>query len=126
MTVAQIAGALLIASIVAGCSGDRPPLAEPASTATAPNDEISGRWILAAPNAPSCGMNFSGPAGAHEGTVVPDGGCPEKLYLSRRWSNTKGALVITDDKNNTLAHFNFNDGRFSGRSAAGLPVTLTR
>jgi Protease inhibitor Inh len=126
MTMARIAGALVVASMLAGCSGERTPLGETAAAPKVPNDEMAGRWILSAPDAPTCGMNFSGPPGAHEGVVVAEGGCPEKFFMSRRWSSAQGALVINDDKNNALAHFSFTDGRFSGQSAAGTPVTLTR
>ncbi len=126
MTMAQIAGALVVASMAAGCSGERPPLGETAPAQKAANDEMAGRWILSAPNAPTCGINFNGSPGAREGTVVAEGGCPEKFYMSRRWSNSQGELVINDEKSNTLAHFSYSDGRFSGQSAAGTPVTLTR
>ena len=44
---------------------------------------MAGRWILAAPNAPTCGINFSGAPGVQQGTLLPEGGCPEKFYLSR-------------------------------------------
>ena len=67
---------------------------------------MAGRWILTAPNAPSCGMNFAGAPGAREGTVSPEGGCPGKFFLSRRWALEQDALVINDDENNPLARLN--------------------
>jgi Protease inhibitor Inh len=126
MTMSQVAGALVVASMLAGCSGERAPLGEIASASNVPTDDMAGRWVLAAPNAPTCGMNFSGLPGAHEGSVVPEGGCPEKFYMSRHWSSTQDTLLINDDENHALAHFSFTDGRFSGQSTAGTPVTLTR
>jgi hypothetical protein len=85
---------------------------------------MSGRWILSAPNAPVCGMNFSG--SPDKGGVVPEGGCPERFFTSRRWTLENGTLAINDDTGNPLATFIFVGGRFEGKSAAGTPVTLAR
>jgi hypothetical protein len=87
---------------------------------------MSGRWILAAPNAPTCGLNFGGAPGAQQGTVVAEGGCPGRFFTSRRWTINQGRLVINDDENKMLAQLNFADGRFEGQAAAGMAVTLTR
>jgi hypothetical protein len=87
---------------------------------------MAGRWMLAAPNAPVCGMNFTGPAGAREGKVSPDGGCPEKFYRSSSWALEQGALTIIDDENNPLATLTLAGGRFEGASTAGTPITLAR
>jgi hypothetical protein len=92
----------------------------------AQNTGMAGRWILTAPNAPSCGMNFSGAPGAPQGTVVPEGGCPGKFYTSRQWMLEQGTLVINDDENQPLAHFTFAGGRFEGQATAGTAVTLAR
>ena len=87
---------------------------------------MAGRWILAAPNAPVCGMNFAGSPGARDGTVSPEGGCPGKFFMSRRWTLEQGALVINDEANQPLANFSNAGGHFEGQSAAGFPVTLSR
>lgn len=87
---------------------------------------MAGRWILAAPNAPVCGMNFAGAPGARDGTVSPEGGCPGKFFMSRRWTLEQGALVINDEDNQPLANFSNAGGRFEGQSTAGFPVTLSR
>jgi hypothetical protein len=84
---------------------------------------MPGRWILAAPNAPTCGMNFTG---ARSGKVSPEGGCPGNFYLSRTWALEQDALVIKDEGDNTLARLPNAGGRFEGQSAAGLSVTLSR
>ncbi len=89
-------------------------------------DSMAGRWILSAPNAPPCGINFSGGAGAHEGGVSPEGGCPAGLYRSRRWMLEQAALTIADEDGELLAQLNFASGKFDGRSTAGTPITLTR
>jgi hypothetical protein len=119
----RAAGALVIAMMLAGCGGGK--FGEPAPVSALPAG-MSGRWIMSAPNAPPCGMNFGGAPGAREGKVAPEGGCPDKFYMSRRWSIEQDALVINDDENNPLARLNFSGGRFEGRSAAGTPVTLAQ
>jgi hypothetical protein len=110
--------ALLLAGCAAGTFGDPIPAAHPAT--------MTGRWILAAPDAPSCGMNFGGAHGAQQGTVTPEGGCPGKFYTSQRWTLEQGALAINDNANQPLAHFTFANGRFEGQDTAGTAVTLAR
>ena len=85
-----------------------------------------GRWILATPNAPSCGLEFKGAASARAGTVMPDGGCPANFYLSRRWAMEGDALTITDDGSQPLAQLKSAGTHFEGRSAGGTAVTLSR
>ena len=59
-------------------------------------------------------------------TSSPDGGCPERFYLSRRWSIGQDGVTIGDDANNALGVLTFSGGQFAGKSAAGTPVTLSR
>jgi hypothetical protein len=87
---------------------------------------MTGRWILAAPNAPTCGMNFTGASGARNGNVSPEGGCPGNFYLSRHWLLEQDALVINDDENKALARLPLVGARYEGLSVAGVPVTLAR
>jgi hypothetical protein len=122
MAISWTAGGVLMALMLAGCAGQGVSL----NASPAAENALPGRWILAAPNAPTCGINFSGAAGARAGTVSPEGGCPGSFYLSRRWLLEQDALVINDDENNVLARFNFADGRYEGKSTAGTPVTLAR
>ena len=89
-------------------------------------DLMIGRWILTAPNAPTCGINFSGAPAEQEGTLVPEGGCPERFFLGRSWTLNQNVLTIRDDGGQTLAEFTFANGTFSGKSAAGTPISLTR
>jgi hypothetical protein len=119
-----IAGGALIASTLAGCAGN--PFGDTAPVAPPPNAEMAGRWILEAPNAPSCGMNFSGASGAQRGNVMPEGGCPGNFFTSRHWTLDQGALIINDDENQPLASLTFTGGRFEGQANAGMAVTLTR
>ena len=64
--------------------------------------------------------------GAREGSVSPEGGCPEKFFMSRRWSFAQDKLTINDRENNPLAQLNSASGHFEGQSTAGTPVTLAR
>ena len=123
MTMVRAAGSILIALSLAGCAGGG-SLSD--STPPAADTGMPGRWILAAPNAPVCGMNFAGSPGAREGAVSPEGGCAEKFFLSRRWRLEQGTLAIIDDGNQPLANLRSAGSRFEGQSTAGTPVTLSR
>ena len=127
MPTVGVAGGALIALLLAGCFGERFSFGDsvPAAAQT-PDTAMAGRWMLSAPNAPACGMNFGGAPGAREGPVSPEGGCPGKFFLSRRWTTADGALIINDAENQPLAQFNFAGDRFEGQSTAGTPVTLAR
>ncbi len=115
--------AACLAVMLAGCAGGQSLLS--ADSTPAPGD-MNGRWVLSAPNAPSCTMNFAGASGALTGTISPEGGCPERFFLSRRWSIGENGLTISDDEAKPLGTLTFSGSRFSGTSVAGTPVTLTR
>ena len=112
---------LFLAMMLAGCAGGG--LTTGASSSATAELGMPGRWILAAPNAPTCGMNFTG---VRSGKVSPEGGCPGNFYLSRTWALENDALVIKDEGDNALARLPNAGGRFEGQSAAGLSVTLSR
>lgn len=118
----NILGAL-IALTLAGCAGQGSLFG---GKPQQDDNGMAGRWILAAPNAPSCGMNFTGASGARSGNVSPEGGCPGNFYLSRHWLLEQDALVINDDEDRPLARLPMSGGRYEGTSTAGLPLTLTR
>jgi len=109
--------------MLAGCAGGQSLLS--AGSAPAPGD-MNGRWVLTAPNAPSCTMSFAGASGALTGTISPDGGCPERFFLSRHWSIGENGLTISDDDMKPLGTLTYSGDRFSGTSVAGTPVTLAR
>ena len=96
------------------------------ANAQAPETTMAGRWVLSAPNAPSCGINFTGAAAARAGNAAPEGGCPGKFFLSRRWTLEQDTLLINDEENNALASLKRADGRFEGQATAGFAVTLAR
>ncbi|HXD45074.1 MAG TPA: AprI/Inh family metalloprotease inhibitor [Pseudolabrys sp.] len=111
------------ALLLAGCAGGQDILS---GASTPAPESMNGRWLLTAPNAPPCGLNFAGSPGALAGTISPEGGCPERFYLSRRWSIGESGLTIGDEDNNMLGALTFSGGQFSGTSASGTPVKLTR
>lgn len=116
----RAAGGIFIALMLAGCAGGSSPFGNAAPAA--PTTTMAGRWMLAAPNAPACGMNFRGDG--REGTVSPEGGCPGKFFMSRRWTLTEDTLVINDEENQPLGQLKLAGGRFEGQAVAGFPVSL--
>ena len=122
----QIAGGAFLALLLAGCAGGQ-SLTTGASNANAQGEfAMPGRWMLSAPNAPMCGMNFSGAAGARNGKVSPEGGCPANFFLSRTWTLESDTLIIKDENDNTLARLPNTGGRFEGQAVTGISVTLAR
>ncbi|WP_147292657.1 AprI/Inh family metalloprotease inhibitor [Undibacter mobilis] len=87
---------------------------------------MEGRWVLAAPNAPSCGLTFTGPPSATDGRVTPDGGCPERFFLARRWRLSDGLLTVIDGDGTSLGTFRNAGDRFDGKSATETTITLSR
>jgi hypothetical protein len=87
---------------------------------------MAGRWMLSAPNAPACGMNFEGAPGQTQGAIEPEGGCPGKFFMSRHWQLAQDQLTINDHENEPLAQLKFAGGHFEGQSTAGTPVRLAR
>ncbi|HME29357.1 MAG TPA: AprI/Inh family metalloprotease inhibitor [Pseudolabrys sp.] len=87
---------------------------------------MAGRWVLSAPNAPSCGLEFGGEPGARAGKVAADGGCPGNFYMSRRWAIEGGVLTITSSENQPLAQLKVVGPNFEGQSTSGTPLKLAR
>jgi hypothetical protein len=128
MARVRTASAILVAMMLAGCAGEQlslggspPPAAPPSPAVTMP-----GRWMLSAPNAPPCGMNFGGAPGGKEGSIAPEGGCPGNFFMSRHWTLDQGALTINDHENTPLAQLKLAGTRYEGQSTTGTPVTLAR
>jgi hypothetical protein len=126
MIAVRAAFGVLALLTMTGCAGERLSLGSSAATRTPGESSMPGRWILRAPNAPSCGLEFAGTPGVRNGKIAPDGGCPSAFYMSRRWAMEGDALTITDDESRPLAQFKANGARFEGQSTGGVPVTLAR
>ena len=86
--------------------------------------------MLAAPNAPACGMNFGRAPGAQRTAASRrKAAAPAISSLSRHWTlATSGTLTINDDDIQAAgAVHKLAGGRFRRvQSTAGTPVTLTR
>jgi hypothetical protein len=135
-------GALLLASALAGCSGNgllgapRPaaqtaptPQEAEAPPAAPPPVDLAGRWHLTAAAGGACFMNFGDvPAtpNAVKGTIAPEGGCPGNFFTSRKWSYDDGVLNIRDFKNQPLAQLSYAGDHFQGHDTSGGPLTLSR
>ena len=126
MIVVRAATGVLVVLTLTGCAGEQFSLGSSAPAPAPIDASMAGRWILSAPNAPSCGLEFGGAPGARAGAVAADGGCPGNFYLSRRWAIEGGALMITGDENQPLAQLNLAGTHFEGQSIAGTPLTLSR
>jgi hypothetical protein len=124
MVVVRAAIGVLVVLTLTGCAGEQ--LSLDSSAQTPVDDSMTGRWILSAPNAPSCGLEFGGAAGARAGSVAPDGGCPDNFYMSRRWAIEGGVLTITGQESQPLAQLKVIGTRFEGQSSTGRPITLSR
>lgn len=127
----RLAAGLIIALTLAGCAGPQLSLggsAAPQPAAPQPAIDMQGRWRLAVPGAPSCGIHLSGGSGIRTGAIKPEGGCPGKFFTARHWRLTKDGqkLAIDDYQMNPLADLQRAGDRFTGKSNAGQPVTLSR
>jgi hypothetical protein len=113
---------MLVALAAGSCAGEQ--IAQPER---APAEQgMLGRWMLSAPGAPACGMEFTGSPGQQQGIVRPEGGCPGKFFMSRHWSLAQDTLTIADQDNVALAQLKVTGDHFAGRSSAGTPVTISR
>ena len=126
MVVVRAAIGVLVVLTLTGCAGEQLSLGSSAPAPAPVDESMTGRWILSVPNAPSCGLEFGGAAGARAGSVAPDGGCPGNFYMSRRWAIEGGILMITGQESQPLAQLKVVGSRFESQSSAGTPVTLSR
>jgi hypothetical protein len=131
----RAAATSLIALAVAACAGDRvggfalpgsspEPAAQPAQP-TAPPTDMAGRWLLSSPERGQCHMTFAATgAGATEGAIRPEGGCPGRFYMSRSWTFEGGRLVMRDHNKKPLAQLSASAAGFEGTATSGEPVSL--
>jgi hypothetical protein len=123
-TLAQCSSAALLAASLGACAGTMSgALTE---VQPAPKIDMNGRWLLSARNSPPCGMAFRASADGQNGSIMPEGGCPEDFFKSRIWSFETGDLVIQNQDTELLAQLRFVGGRFEGKSTTGTPVILAR
>ena len=120
---------------LAACSGDRlgfelpgsKAAPEPTATPGAPTVNLAGRWLLASTIRGQCNMTFAaaGP-GAADGTIRPEGGCPDKFFTSRKWTYDQAGLTIRDHNSQPLAQLSGDGTHFAGKATSGEPITLSR
>jgi hypothetical protein len=126
----RIAGGLIIITTLTGCAVQGLSLGDDSSPPPPPvvQTDMAGRWQLAQPGAPSCGLHFGGGPGLKAGAIQPEGGCPGGFFTARHWELSKGGkrLNIDDYQMNLLAQMTLKNGVFRGTSNAGKPVTLSR
>jgi predicted small secreted protein len=96
------------------------------SQPSAPPVPIAGRWQFSSPGRGQCNMTFGAAnATAAEGTIAPEGGCPGKFYMSRKWTYDQNGLTMRDHNGQTLALLVGEGGRFDGKAASGESVALS-
>ena len=128
---------ILVLLALTGCTGMDWPGSSSSSTATAttaqpsqagpPPVSLAGRWQLSSPGRGQCNMTFgaSNPAAA-DGTIAPEGGCPGKFYMSRKWTYDQAGLTLRDHNGQPLAQLAGEGGNFQGKATGGEPVALMR
>ena len=102
-----------------------PPPAPPPPPPPPPVD-LAGKWKLSLAGGGACFMTIGADPGAVAGTVAPAGGCPGDFFTSRKWTFEHDRLAIRDHKGEVLTELSFADGRFAGKAANGVAVTLAR
>jgi hypothetical protein len=126
---------ILVLLALTGCSGIEWPgsSSSPAAATAQPSQagvppvSLAGRWQLSSPGRGQCNMTFgaSGPAAA-DGTIAPEGGCPGKFYMSRKWTYDQTGLTLRDHNGQPLAQLAGEGGGFQGKATSGEPVALMR
>ena len=71
-------------------------------------------------------MTLGDAAGAGQGTIAPEGGCPGNFFTSRKWTFESDSLIIRNHKNEPLAQLSFTGGHFEGKDNGGGTVSLSR
>ena len=129
------ASALLLTMLaLVACAGERftgpdfgPGPGALSSQPSAPPAAMPGRWLFSSPSRGQCNMTFGAAnATASEGTIAPEGGCPGKFYMSRKWSYDQNGLTMRDHTGQPLAQLSGAGGRFDGKATTGEPVALAR
>ena len=125
---------VLVLLALTGCSGmdwagssSSPTTTAAPPQAGAPPVSLAGRWQLSSPSRGQCNMTFgaSSPAAA-DGTIAPEGGCPGKLYMSRKWTYDQAGLTMRDHNGQPLAQLSGGGSQFDGKATSGEPAALSR
>ena len=134
---AKIAAAVLMLGALAACASAPKPEPAPAAAAAAPTPapppqptpppiDLAGRWRLTAAAGGACVMTFGATAGAAQGTIAPEGGCPGSFFTSRKWTYEHDNLIVRNHKGEPLAQLSFTGGHFEGKDSGGGTLSLSR
>jgi len=132
----KAAAVLLVLGALAACaSTPKPEPAPVAATApappptpqpTPPPTDLAGRWRLTAAAGGGCAMTLGATAGASQGTIAPEGGCPGNFFTSRKWTYENDNLIIRNHKGEPLAQLSFTGGHFEGKDSGGGTLSLSK
>ncbi len=87
--------------------------------------DMGGRWTLTMPGTGACAMAFA--AGASEGAIAPETGCPGRFAASRNWKVEAAGVVIRDQSGAPLAQLRMPEhGQLEGETPDGQQVLLAR
>jgi hypothetical protein len=131
---AKCAAVLLLLVGLAACASSEtkpePPAAAPPPPSPPPPSppplDLAGRWHFTAAAGGGCFMTLGDAAGASQGTIAPEGGCPGTFFTSRKWTFEHDNLIIHDHKGQPLATLSFTGGHFEGQDNSGGTITLSR
>jgi hypothetical protein len=132
ISIALRSGAPALLLCLAACSGDRVAGLDWLGSRTEPEPppraapNLAGRWLLSSAGRGQCRMTFGAAPNAAEGTIAPEGGCPGKFYMSRKWTSDANGITMRDHNGQPLAQLAGDGAQFSGTTPSGEPVTLTR
>jgi Protease inhibitor Inh len=102
------------------------PAEPPPAPPSPPPVDLAGRWRLTAAAGGACFMTLGDTAGAVQGTIAPEGGCPGSFFTSRKWTFEQGNLIIRNHKGEPLAQLSFTGGHFEGKDNSGGSLSLSR
>jgi hypothetical protein len=123
---AKLAGAILMLAILGACATTPAPEPVPVAAPPPPPTDLAGRWRLTAAAGGGCFMTLGDAAGAAQGTMAPEGGCPGNFFTSRKWTFEQGNLIIRNHKGEPLAQLSFTGGHFEGKDNSGGALSLSR
>jgi len=128
--------ACLALAALAACASTPKPEPAPAAVAapapaptpqlTPPPIDLAGRWRLTAAAGGACAMTLGATAGAAQGSIAPEGGCPGNFFTSRKWTYENDTLIIRNHKGEPLAQLAFTGGHFEGKDAGGGTLSLSK
>jgi hypothetical protein len=132
-SAAKAVAALLVLAALGACSTTPAPEPQPVAAPppappplSPPPIDLAGKWRLTAAAGGACAMTLGDTAGAAQGTIAPEGGCPGAFFTSRKWTFEHDNLIIRNHKSEPLAQLSFTGGHFEGKDNNGGTISLSR